>query len=79
VEKDSREVRVLRVRQAKIGKALDIQITGELEQVVNECLAEAVVRQTFVHRGDGKHYSYAGISAMFRRYVSKCGLKDFGP
>lgn len=78
IEKDGREIRVLRVRQAKTGKALDIQITGELEQLVTECLAEPVVRQTFVHRADGKRYSYAGLSGMFRRYVKKCGLKDFG-
>jgi site-specific recombinase XerD len=37
-----------------------------------------VVHQTFVHRGDGKRYTYDGISCMFRRYVKKCGLKDFG-
>jgi len=54
----------LRVRQAKTGKALDIQITGELEQLVDECLAEPVVRQTFVHRADGKRYSYGGLSTM---------------
>jgi site-specific recombinase XerD len=78
IEKDGREIRVLRLRQAKTGKALDIQVTGELEQLVNECLAESVIRQTFVHREDGKRYSYSGLSAMFRRYVKKCGLKDFG-
>jgi hypothetical protein len=37
-----------------------------------------VVHQTFVQRGDGKRYTYDGISCMFRRYVKKCGLKDFG-
>jgi integrase len=78
IEKDGREIRVLRVRQAKTGKNLDIEVTGELEKLVNECLAAPVVRQTFVHREDGKRYSYAGLSGMFRRYVKKCGLKDFG-
>jgi integrase len=67
-----------RVRQAKTGKSLDIELKGELEKLVNDCLASPVVRQTFVHREDGKRYTYDGISAMFRRYVKKCGLKDFG-
>jgi integrase len=78
IEKEGREIRVLRVRQAKTGKSLDIEVTGELEKLINECLAEAVVHQTFVHREDGKRYTYAGLSCMFRRYVKKCGLKDFG-
>ena len=37
-----------------------------------------MVHQTFVHRDDGTRYTYDGISCMFRRYVKKCGLKDFG-
>ena len=78
IEKDGREIRVLRVRQAKTGKSLDIELSGELEKLINECLAEAVVHQIFVHRDDGKRYTYDGISCMFRRYVKKCGLKDFG-
>ncbi len=42
-EKDRREIRILRVRQAKTGKSLDIELRGELEKLVNECLAEGVV------------------------------------
>jgi hypothetical protein len=34
--------------------------------------------QQIVLRDDGKRYTYSGISCMFRRYVKKCGLKDFG-
>ena len=78
VERDGREIRVLRVRQGKTGKTLDIEVMGEMEKLVNECLSEAVVRQTFVHRRDGERYTYDGIAAMFRRYVTKCGLTDFG-
>ena len=46
------------MRQAKTGKSLDIELSGELEKLINECLAEAVVHQTFVHRDDGKRYTY---------------------
>ena len=36
------------------------------------------MQQTFVRRADGKRYSYAGVSGMFRRYVKKCELRGFG-
>jgi len=33
VEKDGCEIRVLRVRQAKTGKSLDIEVTGDIEKL----------------------------------------------
>jgi site-specific recombinase XerD len=54
------------------------RVRDDLEVLVNACLAEPVVRQTFVHRRDGQRYSYDGVATMFRRYVGKCGLADFG-
>jgi hypothetical protein len=47
---DGTETRVMRVRREKTGKSLDIEPSGELETLVNECLAEPVVHQTFAHR-----------------------------
>jgi hypothetical protein len=37
-------------RQAKTGKPLGIELSGELEKFVNECLAESVVHGAFVPR-----------------------------
>ena len=34
----------------------------EGHEYFDECLAEPVVHQTFVHRDDGKRYTYGGIS-----------------
>jgi hypothetical protein len=55
-EKDGREIRILRVRQVKTTKSLDVELSGELEKLVNECLAEPVVHQT-----DHKSHSMGSI------------------
>jgi len=78
VEREGREVRVLRVSQDKTGKTVDIVLAGDLEKLVDEHLAAKTVWPTFVHTRSGKRYTYSGIAAMFRRYVKKAGLTDFG-
>lgn len=78
VEHEGREVRVLRIRQGKTGKTVDILLAGELEKLVDEHLASKTVWPTFVHTRAGKRYTYAGLAAMFRRYVRKAGMTDFG-
>lgn len=72
------EIRVLRITQGKTGATVDIRLEGDLATLVDECLAEKVVRQTFVHTRHGKRYTYDGISSMFRRYVAGAKLEDFG-
>ena len=64
------------MRQAKTGKSLDIELSGELEKLVNECLAEGVVHQTFVHRDDGKRYTYDGISCLCTRVATLSAIGD---
>lgn len=78
VEHEGREVRVLRVSQGKTGKTVDIVLAGDLEKLVDEHLAAKTVWPTFVHMRAGKRYTYSGIAAMFRRYMKKTGLADFG-
>ena len=69
---------MLRVSQGKTGKTVDIFLAGDLEKLVDEHLAAKNVWPTFVHTRAGKRYTYSGIAAMFRRYVKKVGLADFG-
>ncbi|MBY0239662.1 MAG: tyrosine-type recombinase/integrase [Burkholderiaceae bacterium] len=57
---------------------MDILLTGDLEKLVDEHLASKTVWPTFVHTRAGKNYTYSGLAAMFRRYVRKAGLSDFG-
>lgn len=78
IEHEGRQVRVLRISQGKTGKTVDIVLAGELENLVDEHLAAKTVWPTFVHTRAGKRYTYSGIAAMFRRYVRKAGLSDFG-
>lgn len=78
VEHEGREVRVLRISQGKTGKTVDIVLAGDLEKLVDEHLRQNPVWPTFVHTRAGKKYTYSGIAGMFRRYVRKADLKDFG-
>ena len=72
------ELRVLRFTQGKTGATVDVRIEGDLERIVDECLAEKVVRPYFVHTRQGKRYTYDGIASMFRRYVAAAEIVDFG-
>jgi integrase len=78
VDYEGREVRVLRIKQGKTGKTVDIVLAGDLARLVDEHLQATTVWPTFVHTRAGKKYTYSGLAAMFRRYVAKAGLSDFG-
>lgn len=78
IDHEGREVRVLRINQGKTGKTVDIILAGELERLVDEHFRATTVWPSFVHTRAGKRYTYSGLVAMFRRYVQKAGLSDFG-
>lgn len=78
IEHEGKEVRVLRISQGKTGKTVDILLAGALEKLVDNHIKADTVWPTFVHTRAGKKYTYSGISAMFRRYVRKAELADFG-
>lgn len=83
--------RVLRFQRGKTRIWVEVAITGELAQLVDEHLADKVVRATFVHREDGEPYTVDGIGAMFRRHcvgtkekpanpkIADFGLRDLRP
>ncbi|HTS24166.1 MAG TPA: tyrosine-type recombinase/integrase [Casimicrobiaceae bacterium] len=72
--------RALRFQRGKTGVPIEIEVIGELERLIDEFLAQPVIRETFVHRRDGKPYTRDGIGAMFRRYCGpeKANVQDFG-
>lgn len=78
IEHEGQEVSVLRIKQGKTGKQVDIIIAGDLEKLVAAHMSTKVVWPTFVHTRAGKQYTYSGLAAMFRRSVQKQGLSDFG-
>jgi integrase len=71
--------RALRFAQGKTGKVVDVIITPEIEEVLATSSNVVDLGRPFVCTEGGEPYTYDGAAAMFRRYVAKCGLKDFGP
>lgn len=72
--------RLLRFERNKVkGAWVEVEILGELARVIDEALADAVVRETFVHKSDGKRYTRDGIGAMFRRYCVGTALRAADP
>jgi integrase len=75
---DGQDIRVLRTIQGKTGALVDIIITPELDAVLRDAMSDKITGMTFVHTRAGQKYTYDGLAAMFRRYVKKAGLTDFG-
>lgn len=72
IEHGGTMVRVLRVRQQKTKRELDILVTHELDEIISRATGKVVaLDQPFVHTRRGKRFTYGGLSAMFRRYVNK--------
>jgi integrase len=78
IDHQGEEIRVLRIKQGKTGKTVDIIIAGDLETLIDEHLSAGTVWPNFVHTRAGKQFTYSGLVAMFSRYVKKEGLTDFG-
>lgn len=67
--------RILRFPRGKTGVWVEIEIVGELAQIIDAHSAAKIVRLTFVHREDGKAYTTEGLGAMFRRAAVGNALK----
>jgi len=78
IERGGAATRVLRFTQGKTGHTVDIVVTGDLEDLIVECSKDKVAGLTFVHTRRGQRFTEDGVSAMFRRYCKRVGVKDFG-
>jgi integrase len=78
VDHDGKQTRVLRIKQLKTGKTVEIIVMPEIESILKRAASDKINGLTFVHDRKGQPYTYDGLSAMFRRYVKKAGLTDFG-
>ncbi len=77
VNKDGR--RVLRNKQSKTGKVVDIALSAEIDALVKELSgAVPVLRQPLIHTRNGDPYTYDGLSAMLKRAIKKAGVLSFG-
>lgn len=64
--------KVLRFRQSKTGKQLDVALAGELGTLVLDAIGEVPkLRQSILHRLDGEAYTYDGLCAMLKQAQAK--------
>lgn len=64
--------RVLRFKQGKTGKAMQIEVPTELNDLIRQSLGEVPkLRQPLVRTRDGHAYTYDGLSAMLKRSIAK--------
>jgi integrase len=71
--------KVLRFRQQKTQRNIDIALTGALGELVQIAIGEVPqLRQPIVHTMVGEGYSYDGISAMLKRAQAKAKVASFG-
>ncbi|TAM24081.1 MAG: integrase [Candidimonas sp.] len=79
--------KVLRVKQSKTGKVLDIGLAAQFQQIVEQATGvDPVPLRPLIHTREGKHYTYDGISSMLKRAQAKArkniadmaGMPSFG-
>ena len=72
-----RKVRILRTNQGKTSVTVDIELTPEIDAIIDRLRLESmprppsgrrvVVGMTLIHRRDGKPYTYDGLCSMLKR------------
>ena len=79
VKRTDSGTRFLRLAQSKgDGKAVcNIEITPEIDALIDRAREGTVIYQTFIRRQDGK--LYADIHSAWQRACRKAKIKDFGP
>lgn len=72
--------RVIRTKQGKTGAELDIEITPEIDSILNDVFGELgmFVGMPLIHTRKGKGYTYSGLCAMLQRYRKKAKVENFG-
>lgn len=73
-EPDGKQQRIIRTRQGKTGAQVEIAITPEIDAILRELKPSGATTgpgMTLIHTGNGDPYTYDGLCAMLRRYISK--------
>ena len=75
--------RVIRNAQGKTGAVVDIEVTPEIDAILADLRTTTDGALTgpgklLIHRGDGKGYTYDGLSAMLKRRIAKANGLDTG-
>ncbi|CCD29982.1 putative integrase [Candidatus Glomeribacter gigasporarum BEG34] len=75
---------VLRNTQRKTGAIVDIEMTPEIDAILQLAFSDidsevvTTLHAPFVHRRDGRPYVYSGLTSMLQRYLVKAGISPFG-
>jgi integrase len=74
------EQRILRLKQSKTGRTVEIAVTAEIDAVLADLRGDRkdVASMTLVHTAKGQAYTEDGLAAMLRRYCKKAGVASFG-
>lgn len=74
------EQRILRVKQSKTGRTVEIAITAEIDAVLADLRGDKkdLVSMAVVHNRRGQAYTEDGLASMLRRYCHKAGVQTFG-
>jgi integrase len=68
--------RVLKFKQGKTGKVMQIEVDEQLEQLIQQSLGDVrSLRQPLVRNRDGHAYTYDGISANLKKATARANLK----
>jgi integrase len=68
--------RMLRFKQGKTGKVMQIEVDEQLEQLIQQSLGDVrSLRQPLVRNRDGHAYTYDGISANLKKATGRANLK----
>jgi len=68
--------RVLKFKQGKTGKVMQIEVDEQLETLIQQSLGEVrSLRQPLVRNRDGHAYTYDGISANLKKAIARANVK----
>jgi integrase len=68
--------RVLKFKQGKTGKVMQIEVDEQLEQLIQQSLGDVrSLRQPLVRNRDGHAYTYDGISANLKKAIARANKK----
>ncbi|MFC7514586.1 tyrosine recombinase XerC [Herbaspirillum sp. GCM10030257] len=72
--------RVIRTKQGKTGADLDIEITPEIDAVLQSLYGTLgpFFGMPLIHTKKGKPYTYSGLCSMLQRYRKKAKVENFG-
>lgn len=78
-EPDGSVTKIIKSIQSKTGAIVDIAITPEIEEILQELQVDKLTpEETIIRRNDGHPYTYSGLSSMLKRTLKATKTASFG-